>query len=141
MVSGCTHDMSVVLSYPVGQVCLKPGWSKCACCTRACGNSDCGVPYCMYPTRNKLLPTPARAAAVSSRCSTASIYVSFVLSITTRFSFPPSHGIRLQGEFQGIHFHQGHYEAMGHSLCEVLLHLVDPDQTKVEGIVRKLKDK
>ncbi|CAN0227561.1 unnamed protein product [Pylaiella littoralis] len=46
-----------------------------------------------------------------------------------------------QGEFQGIHFHQGHYESMGHSLCEVLLHLVDPDQTKVEGIVRTLKDK
>lgn len=46
-----------------------------------------------------------------------------------------------QGEFQGIHFHQGHYEEMGHSLCEVLLHLVDPDQTKVEDIVQKLKEK
>ncbi|CAN0147768.1 unnamed protein product, partial [Hapterophycus canaliculatus] len=31
-----------------------------------------------------------------------------------------------QGELQGLHFHQGHYESMGHSLCEVLLDLVDP---------------
>ncbi|CAM9194930.1 unnamed protein product [Ectocarpus fasciculatus] len=46
-----------------------------------------------------------------------------------------------QGEFQGIHFHQGHYEAMGHSLCEILLDLVDTDQTKVEGIVRRYREK
>ena len=46
-----------------------------------------------------------------------------------------------QGEYQGVHFHQGHYEAMGHSLCEVLLDLVDTDQSKVEGIVQKLKDR
>ncbi|CAM9146216.1 unnamed protein product, partial [Ectocarpus sp. 12 AP-2014] len=46
-----------------------------------------------------------------------------------------------QGEFQGIHFHQGHYEAMGHSLCEVLLDLVDTDQSKVEGIVRRYREK
>lgn len=48
---------------------------------------------------------------------------------------------RVQGEFQGVHFHQGHYEAMGHSLCEVLLDLVDTDQGKVEGIVQNLKNK
>lgn len=46
-----------------------------------------------------------------------------------------------QGEYHGVHFHQGHYEAMGHSLCEVLLDLVDTDQSKVEGIVQKLKDR
>lgn len=48
---------------------------------------------------------------------------------------------RAQGEFEGVHFHQGHYEAMGHSLCQVLLDLVDTDQSKVEGIVQNLKDR
>lgn len=46
-----------------------------------------------------------------------------------------------KGKFEGIHFNQGHLESMGHSLCEVLLELVDPDQSKVEQIVRDLTDK
>lgn len=30
---------------------------------------------------------------------------------------------------------------MGHSLCEAMLELVDPDQSKVESIVRQLVEK
>lgn len=46
-----------------------------------------------------------------------------------------------QGEFQGLHFNQDHYETMGHSLCEAMLELVDPDQSNVESIVRYLVEK
>lgn len=86
---------------------------------------------------------------LSKNCDTRAIDFgltsnSFLYSFLARFVWLADGGVGgvcTQGEFKGIHFHQGHYEAMGHSLCEVLLHLVDPDQTKVEDIVQKLKDK
>lgn len=45
-----------------------------------------------------------------------------------------------QGTYQGLHFNQGHFESMGHALCEILIDLVDPTQTKVEQIAREFRE-
>lgn len=65
-----------------------------------------------------------------------------MLSIVTASTFAfVSFWSFAQGECGGIHFNQGHYESMGHSLCEAMVDLVDPDQSKVESIVRHLVEK
>lgn len=35
-----------------------------------------------------------------------------------------------KGTYKGLHFSQSNFEGMGHSLCEVLLDLVDSEQTR-----------
>ncbi|CAM9979067.1 unnamed protein product, partial [Choristocarpus tenellus] len=43
-----------------------------------------------------------------------------------------------QGQFEGLHFNTGHFESMGHSLCEVILDLCDPEQTKIKNLHAEL---
>ncbi|CAM9264129.1 unnamed protein product [Ascophyllum nodosum] len=43
-----------------------------------------------------------------------------------------------QGDLKGFHFNQSHLESMGRSLCEVLLEIADPNQSRLVEIVRHL---
>ena len=43
-----------------------------------------------------------------------------------------------KGDLKGFHFNQSHLESMGRSLCEVLLEIADPNQSRLVEIVRHL---